>query len=166
MQVKSQWGGNCFRTAGLFGRPGSHGRRGRTTQPTQKHHEMVRTCRYSEHYVSLFPNISQFIFAIFCRWYVSVVNRDRKRKRFVRETGKEDQKKRKIKIDDGQVIANKKNKKNLYPFWQTLSFTVCSIVLLYHLTTFQLWGMEEEIQDRWCRVGQRNRRRRSETTSR
>uniref|UniRef100_A0A4W6CDC2 RNA helicase n=1 Tax=Lates calcarifer TaxID=8187 RepID=A0A4W6CDC2_LATCA len=39
---------------------------------------------------------------------------DRKRKRFVRDTGKEDQKK-KIRIDGGQVISNKKNKKNLYP---------------------------------------------------
>ncbi|XP_039477584.1 ATP-dependent RNA helicase DDX54-like [Oreochromis aureus] len=39
---------------------------------------------------------------------------DRKKKRFVRETGKEDQKK-KIKTDSGQVISNKKNRKNLYP---------------------------------------------------
>ncbi|XP_076742614.1 ATP-dependent RNA helicase DDX54-like [Maylandia zebra] len=38
---------------------------------------------------------------------------DRKRKRFVRETGKEDQKK-KIKTDSGQVISNKKNRKNFY----------------------------------------------------
>uniref|UniRef100_A0A3Q3KCX4 RNA helicase n=1 Tax=Monopterus albus TaxID=43700 RepID=A0A3Q3KCX4_MONAL len=43
---------------------------------------------------------------------------DRKRKRFVTETGKEDQKK-KIRIDGGQVISNKKNKKNLYPsYWK------------------------------------------------
>uniref|UniRef100_A0A3Q4GDS0 RNA helicase n=1 Tax=Neolamprologus brichardi TaxID=32507 RepID=A0A3Q4GDS0_NEOBR len=39
---------------------------------------------------------------------------DRKRKRFVRETGKEDQKKT-IKTDSGQVISKKKNRKNLYP---------------------------------------------------
>lgn len=32
----------------------------------------------------------------------------------MKETGKEDQKK-KIRIDGGQVISNKKNKKNLYP---------------------------------------------------
>uniref|UniRef100_H3C148 RNA helicase n=1 Tax=Tetraodon nigroviridis TaxID=99883 RepID=H3C148_TETNG len=39
----------------------------------------------------------------------NIMKWDRKRKRFVKETGKEDQKKKKIKIDDGQVIANKKN---------------------------------------------------------
>ncbi|KAM9841081.1 ATP-dependent RNA helicase DDX54 [Aulostomus maculatus] len=42
---------------------------------------------------------------------------DRKRKRFVRDTGKEDQKK-KIKTDGGQVIANKKNRKNFYEEWK------------------------------------------------
>ncbi|KAG7224063.1 hypothetical protein INR49_015321 [Caranx melampygus] len=42
---------------------------------------------------------------------------DRKRKRFVRDTGKEDQKK-KIKTDGGQVISNKKNKKNFYEEWK------------------------------------------------
>ncbi|XP_018540744.1 ATP-dependent RNA helicase DDX54 [Lates calcarifer] len=42
---------------------------------------------------------------------------DRKRKRFVRDTGKEDQKK-KIRIDGGQVISNKKNKKNFYEEWK------------------------------------------------
>uniref|UniRef100_A0A3Q3WD55 RNA helicase n=1 Tax=Mola mola TaxID=94237 RepID=A0A3Q3WD55_MOLML len=42
---------------------------------------------------------------------------DRKRKRFVRGTGKEDQKK-KIKTDHGQVIVNKKNKKNFYEEWK------------------------------------------------
>ncbi|XP_044030457.1 ATP-dependent RNA helicase DDX54 [Siniperca chuatsi] len=42
---------------------------------------------------------------------------DRKRKRFVRETGKEDQKK-KIKTDGGQVITNKKNRKNFYEEWK------------------------------------------------
>uniref|UniRef100_A0AAZ1XU56 RNA helicase n=1 Tax=Oreochromis aureus TaxID=47969 RepID=A0AAZ1XU56_OREAU len=47
---------------------------------------------------------------------------DRKKKRFVRETGKEDQKK-KIKTDSGQVISNKKNRKNLYP--SNKSFSVC-----------------------------------------
>ncbi|XP_058472790.1 ATP-dependent RNA helicase DDX54 [Solea solea] len=42
---------------------------------------------------------------------------DRKRKRFVKETGKEDHKKR-IKTDAGQVINNKKNKKNFYEEWK------------------------------------------------
>ncbi|KAK2888268.1 ATP-dependent RNA helicase DDX54 [Channa argus] len=42
---------------------------------------------------------------------------DRKRKRFVRETGQEDQKK-KIRTDGGQVISNKKNKKNFYEEWK------------------------------------------------
>ncbi|XP_026032755.1 ATP-dependent RNA helicase DDX54-like [Astatotilapia calliptera] len=42
---------------------------------------------------------------------------DRKRKHFVRETGKEDQKK-KIKTDSGQVISNKKNRKNFYEEWK------------------------------------------------
>uniref|UniRef100_A0A8D2ZP48 RNA helicase n=1 Tax=Scophthalmus maximus TaxID=52904 RepID=A0A8D2ZP48_SCOMX len=42
---------------------------------------------------------------------------DRKRKRFVRDTGKDDQKKR-IKLDGGQVISNKKNKKNFYEEWK------------------------------------------------
>lgn len=45
---------------------------------------------------------------------ISVINRDRKRKRFVKETGKDDQKK-KIRTDGGQIINNKKNRKNLYP---------------------------------------------------
>lgn len=58
---------------------------------------------------------------------MSVVNRDRKRKRFVRETGKEDQKKKKIKTDGGQVIANKTNRKNLYPFDELCLFTICII---------------------------------------
>ncbi|TNN81186.1 ATP-dependent RNA helicase DDX54 [Liparis tanakae] len=39
---------------------------------------------------------------------------DRKKKRFVSADGKEDQKK-KLRLDGGQVIDNKKNKKNLYP---------------------------------------------------
>uniref|UniRef100_A0A672IZY0 RNA helicase n=1 Tax=Salarias fasciatus TaxID=181472 RepID=A0A672IZY0_SALFA len=39
---------------------------------------------------------------------------DRKKKRFVRETGKEDQKK-KIRTESGQVISAKSSKKNLYP---------------------------------------------------
>ncbi|XP_027138032.1 ATP-dependent RNA helicase DDX54 isoform X1 [Larimichthys crocea] len=47
----------------------------------------------------------------------SIMKWDRKRKRFVRETGKEDQKK-KIRIDSGQVISNKKNKKNFYEEWK------------------------------------------------
>ncbi|XP_040014287.1 ATP-dependent RNA helicase DDX54 [Xiphias gladius] len=42
---------------------------------------------------------------------------DRKKKRFVRELGKEDQRK-KIKTDGGQVISNKKNKKNFYEEWK------------------------------------------------
>ncbi|XP_070706952.1 ATP-dependent RNA helicase DDX54 [Pempheris klunzingeri] len=42
---------------------------------------------------------------------------DRKRKRFVREMGKEDQKK-KIRTDGGQVIRNRKNKKNFYEEWK------------------------------------------------
>ncbi|XP_042365050.1 ATP-dependent RNA helicase DDX54 [Plectropomus leopardus] len=42
---------------------------------------------------------------------------DRKRKRFVKEAGKEDQKK-KIRLDGGQVISNKKNKKNFYEEWK------------------------------------------------
>ncbi|XP_074547209.1 ATP-dependent RNA helicase DDX54 [Halichoeres trimaculatus] len=42
---------------------------------------------------------------------------DRKRKRFVTETGKEDQKK-KIRTDGGQVISNKKNRKNFYEEWK------------------------------------------------
>uniref|UniRef100_A0A8C9Z6P1 ATP-dependent RNA helicase DDX54 n=1 Tax=Sander lucioperca TaxID=283035 RepID=A0A8C9Z6P1_SANLU len=44
----------------------------------------------------------------------SIMKWDRKRKRFVREAGKEDQKK-KIRTDGGQVINNNKNRKNLYP---------------------------------------------------
>ncbi|XP_061603354.1 ATP-dependent RNA helicase DDX54 isoform X1 [Phyllopteryx taeniolatus] len=42
---------------------------------------------------------------------------DRKRKRFVTEMGKEDQKKR-IKLDGGQTIHKKKNKKNFYEEWK------------------------------------------------
>ncbi|XP_034565508.1 ATP-dependent RNA helicase DDX54 [Notolabrus celidotus] len=42
---------------------------------------------------------------------------DRKRKRFVTETGKEDQKK-KIRTDGGQVIGVKKNRKNFYEEWK------------------------------------------------
>uniref|UniRef100_A0A3B5BBV9 ATP-dependent RNA helicase DDX54 n=1 Tax=Stegastes partitus TaxID=144197 RepID=A0A3B5BBV9_9TELE len=42
---------------------------------------------------------------------------DRKRKRFVRESGKEDQKK-KIRTDGGQVISNNKNRKNFYEEWK------------------------------------------------
>uniref|UniRef100_A0AAZ1WX38 RNA helicase n=1 Tax=Oreochromis aureus TaxID=47969 RepID=A0AAZ1WX38_OREAU len=46
------------------------------------------------------------------------LNQDRKKKkRFVRESGKEDQKK-KIKTDSGQVISNKKNRKNFYEEWK------------------------------------------------
>ncbi|KAM8744316.1 ATP-dependent RNA helicase DDX54 [Acanthopagrus schlegelii] len=42
---------------------------------------------------------------------------DRKRKRFVRESGKGDQKK-KIRTDGGQVIDNKRNRKNFYEEWK------------------------------------------------
>ncbi|KAM9734848.1 ATP-dependent RNA helicase DDX54 [Menidia menidia] len=41
---------------------------------------------------------------------------DRKRKRFVRPMGKEEQKK--IRTDGGQVIVNKKNRKNFYEEWK------------------------------------------------
>ncbi|KAK5852051.1 hypothetical protein PBY51_023555 [Eleginops maclovinus] len=47
----------------------------------------------------------------------SVMKWDRKRKRFVREVGKEDHKK-KIRTDGGQVIENKKNRKNFYEEWK------------------------------------------------
>ncbi|KAA8584573.1 hypothetical protein FQN60_008358 [Etheostoma spectabile] len=47
----------------------------------------------------------------------SIMKWDRKRKRFVREAGKEDQKK-KIRTDGGQVINNKKNRKNFYEEWK------------------------------------------------
>lgn len=89
--------------------------------------------------------------------HVSIANRDRKRKRFVRETGKEDQKK-KIRTDGGQVISNKKNRKNLYPsnniclcvlvshFPFTLTVFFCTLKLLCRLTTSQLRGVEEEVQ--------------------
>uniref|UniRef100_A0AAY5L0L2 ATP-dependent RNA helicase DDX54 n=1 Tax=Esox lucius TaxID=8010 RepID=A0AAY5L0L2_ESOLU len=43
------------------------------------------------------------------------VCRDRKRKRFVKESGKEADKKNKIRTESGQMVNNK-NKKNLYPF--------------------------------------------------
>lgn len=42
---------------------------------------------------------------------------DRKKKRFVRETGKEDQK-NKIRTESGQVISAKSNKKNFYEEWK------------------------------------------------
>lgn len=48
------------------------------------------------------------------------------------DSGKGDQKK-KIKTDGGQVIANKKNKKNLYPFVQEpllLAVTVSVLLVL------------------------------------
>lgn len=56
-QVKPQWGGNCFWTAGLLGRPGSDGRRRRPSQPTQKHNEMVRARLFSERVSSLLTNV-------------------------------------------------------------------------------------------------------------
>ncbi|XP_040053994.2 ATP-dependent RNA helicase DDX54 [Gasterosteus aculeatus] len=42
---------------------------------------------------------------------------DRKRKRFVCDAGRDDQKK-KLRLDSGQVIGNKKNKKNFYEEWK------------------------------------------------
>ncbi|XP_053340730.1 ATP-dependent RNA helicase DDX54 [Clarias gariepinus] len=42
---------------------------------------------------------------------------DRKRKRFVRDTGKED-KKNKIKTESGQVVSTKKSKKSFYEEWK------------------------------------------------
>lgn len=70
-----------------------------------------------------------------------VFNRDRKRKRFVRETGKDDQKK-KIKTDGGQVIANKKNKKNLYPSAELclllpLFFCYCAVGSLNNISAMR-----------------------------
>lgn len=47
----------------------------------------------------------------------SIMKWDRKRKRFVCDTGKED-KKNKIKTDSGQVISAKKKKKNFYEEWK------------------------------------------------
>ncbi|XP_068430843.1 ATP-dependent RNA helicase DDX54 [Clinocottus analis] len=47
----------------------------------------------------------------------SIMKWDRKKKRFVSDAGKEDQKK-KIRLDGGQVIDNKKNKKNFYDEWK------------------------------------------------
>lgn len=83
-----------------------------------------------------------------------LTHRDRKRKRFVKESGKEEQNK-KIRTESGQIVHNKK-RKNLYPFTtvsicervvSVLTFHLfsCIIVMLCHLTTFQLRGMEEEI---------------------
>ncbi|KAG9281887.1 ATP-dependent RNA helicase DDX54 [Astyanax mexicanus] len=47
----------------------------------------------------------------------SIMKWDRKRKRFICDTGKED-KKNKIKTDSGQVISAKKKKKNFYEEWK------------------------------------------------
>lgn len=56
--------------------------------------------------------------------------RDRKRKRFIRDTGKED-KKNKIKTESGQVVSAKKSKKNLYPFiWRSGCSYVDSVLIL------------------------------------
>uniref|UniRef100_A0AAY4BRT5 ATP-dependent RNA helicase DDX54 n=1 Tax=Denticeps clupeoides TaxID=299321 RepID=A0AAY4BRT5_9TELE len=44
------------------------------------------------------------------------LNQDRKRKRFVRDTGKED--KKKVKTESGQVVSAKKKKKNFYEEWK------------------------------------------------
>ncbi|XP_028274374.1 ATP-dependent RNA helicase DDX54 [Parambassis ranga] len=43
---------------------------------------------------------------------------DRKRKRFVRDTGKEDQKNKKTRTESGQLINGKKSKKNFYEEWK------------------------------------------------
>lgn len=99
--------------------------------------------------------------------------RDRKRKRFVRESGPENHK-HKVHTDSGQVISNKKNKKNLYPnIFQGVCLLILQFVLLLHCTykytlrycltlmTCQLWGVEEKVQVQWRRrwIGWRNRRR-------
>ncbi|XP_036436067.1 ATP-dependent RNA helicase DDX54 [Colossoma macropomum] len=47
----------------------------------------------------------------------SMMKWDRKRKRFIRDTGKED-KKNKIKTESGQVVSAKKKKKNFYEEWK------------------------------------------------
>lgn len=82
----------------------------------------------------------------------------------MRDTGKDDQKKR-IKLDGGQVISNKKNKKNLYPsnrmslrtYLQyttsilSNSLTVFSFIssrVFLTLMKRQLRGVEEKIQGR------------------
>lgn len=63
------------------------------------------------------------------------LSRDRKRKRFVRDTGKED-KKNKIKTECGQVVSAKKSKKSLYPFiWQ----------LFWILNEFWMNGLMNEL---------------------
>uniref|UniRef100_A0AAY4BPI5 ATP-dependent RNA helicase DDX54 n=1 Tax=Denticeps clupeoides TaxID=299321 RepID=A0AAY4BPI5_9TELE len=46
----------------------------------------------------------------------SMMKWDRKRKRFVRDTGKED--KKKVKTESGQVVSAKKKKKNFYEEWK------------------------------------------------
>ncbi|XP_037609033.1 ATP-dependent RNA helicase DDX54 [Sebastes umbrosus] len=43
---------------------------------------------------------------------------DRKKKRFVRETGGKDDQKKKLRLDGGQTIDNKKNRKNHYEEWK------------------------------------------------
>ncbi|XP_035523875.1 ATP-dependent RNA helicase DDX54 [Morone saxatilis] len=43
---------------------------------------------------------------------------DRKKKRFVTQTGGKDDQKKRIRTDGGQVINNKKNKKNFYEEWK------------------------------------------------
>ncbi|XP_061119650.1 ATP-dependent RNA helicase DDX54 [Conger conger] len=47
----------------------------------------------------------------------SMMKWDRKKKRFVRDTGKEDQKKR-LRTESGQVVSGKKKKKNFYEEWK------------------------------------------------
>lgn len=68
------------------------------------------------------------------------------------DSGKGDPKK-KIRTEGGQVIANKKSKKNLYPFVQKpllLALTdsvLCAVTVLCRLTASQLRAVEEEIQN-------------------
>lgn len=56
------------------------------------------------------------IFTERLRFVTSVMaRRDRKKKRFVHDAGKEE-KNKKIKTESGQVVSSKRKKKNLYPF--------------------------------------------------
>lgn len=86
-------------------------------------------------------------------------SRDRKRKRFVRETGKDNQKK-KIKTDGGQVISHKKNKKNLYPSNKMLlcvlllllltpcnSLTMLSCCITWQHVSYEEWKKKYKVDD-------------------
>lgn len=112
---------------------------------------------------------------ISCCHFLPFYHRDRKKKRFVRESGKED--KKKIKTESGQIVGNK-NRKNLYPSGKMPVSLFCFIEHVYnlfvlfeplcHLTSCQLWGVEEEIQSWRCWVWfrWRNRRRKEEVSRR